>query len=187
MTQILFTHIFDSGVHLHLVDGDITAERVDAIVNAANENLVHGGGVAGAIVRRGGFSVQQESNEWVRRNGPLKRGQAAVTAAGALPCHAIIHVAGPMWGEGDEDSKLRVTVRAALRAAEEQRYASLAIPAISTGIYGFPKERGAKIILDTIAGWADVAGESKLREIRISLWDQPTRDIFLEACRSKWR
>jgi O-acetyl-ADP-ribose deacetylase len=186
MTEMLFTQTYPSGVRLHVVGGDITAERVDAIVNAANDRLIHGGGVAGAIVRRGGFSIQQESDEWIRRNGPLQRGQAAVTAAGALPCHAIIHVAGPVWGEGDEDAKLRDAVRAVLRTAGERRYASLAMPAISTGIFGFPIARGAKIILDAVAEFADQTGESTLREIRITLWDAPTRQIFLDECRSRW-
>jgi O-acetyl-ADP-ribose deacetylase len=191
MTEILFSRTFSSGMRFHLVAGDITGERVDAIVNAANDRLIHGGGVAGAIVRRGGSSIQQESNEWIRRNGPLARGQAAVTTAGALPCHAVIHVAGPVWGEGDEDAKLRDAVCAALQTATDRRYGSLAMPAISTGIFGFPKERGAHIILTAIEEWAEEesspAGmKAALREIRVTIVDESTQKIFLEVCRSRW-
>jgi O-acetyl-ADP-ribose deacetylase (regulator of RNase III) len=186
MAEILFSRNFELGIRFHLVAGDITGERVDAIVNAANNRLIHGGGVAGAIVRRGGSSIQQESNEWVRRNGPLQRGQAAVTAAGALPCQAVIHVAGPVWGEGDEDAKLRDAVRAALQTAADRRYGSLALTAISTGIFGFPKERGAQIILAAIEEWSQALTETTLREIRVTLLDETTQTIFLEACRSRW-
>jgi O-acetyl-ADP-ribose deacetylase len=186
MANILFSFPFPSGIRLHLVEGDITTERVDAIVNAANDRLVHGGGVAGAIVRRGGNSIQQESNDWVRLHGPLLRGRAAVTAAGALPCQAVIHVAGPVWGEGDEDSKLRDAVRAALETAADRRYISIAMPAISTGIFGFPKERGARVIFGAIEEWARSMEETTLREIRVTILDDLTQEIFLKECRNRW-
>ncbi len=102
---------------VEVVVGDLTAQAVDAIVNAANTSLIHGGGVAGAIVRRGGEVIQRESDAVA----PVEVGGAAVTGAGRLPCRAVIHAVGPVWGEGDEEAKLRAAVRSALQRAEEPR------------------------------------------------------------------
>ena len=95
---------------LELAQGDLTEEPLDAIVNAANAHLQHGGGVAGAIVRKGGYQIQEESNAWVRKYGPVSHAKPAYTSAGKLPCHYIIHAVGPVWGEGDEDAKLAAAV-----------------------------------------------------------------------------
>ena len=103
-----------SGQTLALYHGDLTEEKVDAIVNAANEHLAHGGGVAGAIVRRGGREIQEESYAWVRQHGPAGHDKPALTGAGKLPCKAVIHAVGPMWGAGDEDRKLRAAYTSAL-------------------------------------------------------------------------
>lgn len=87
---------------LDLVRGDLTEERVDVIVNAANRWLQHGGGVAGAIIRKGGMIIQKESDDWVARHGPITQDHPAFTNSGNLPCHFIIHAVGPVWGEGAE-------------------------------------------------------------------------------------
>ena len=110
MGNVVAEHITDHDQIIRLVHGDLTEERVDAIVNAANTQLVHGGGVAGAIVRRGGVEIQVESTQWVKEHGPVSSGEAAITTAGNLPCEHVIHVVGPVWGEGDEDRKLEKAV-----------------------------------------------------------------------------
>jgi O-acetyl-ADP-ribose deacetylase (regulator of RNase III) len=181
MSSILGQKTFPSGQEIQIVQGDITQEQVDAIVNAANSHLKHGGGVAGVIVRQGGQVIQQESNEWVRKNGPISHAEPAYTTAGNLPCKYIIHAVGPIWGEGDEDAKLSAAVSNSLRLADELKLISLSFPAISTGIFGFPKKRAAKIIFETIEQYFVDQSESGLRQIRITLFDQPTVDVFLKV------
>lgn len=179
-TVIAETHL-PGGARLQLVQGDITAEATDAIVNAANAYLHHGGGLAAAIVRRGGERIQQESDAWVREHGPVTHDSPAVTSGGRLPCRYVIHAVGPIWGEGDEDAKLATAVTAALRLADEMGLSSLALPAISTGIFGFPKDRAARIILTALRDYF-AAHPSHLRLIRLVLFDVET----VQAFRSAW-
>lgn len=129
---------------IRIIQGDITESDVDAIVNPANSRLQHGGGVAGAIVRKGGQMIQDESN----RIGHVPVGQAVLTKAGELKARYVIHTVGPRWGEGNEDQKLRDAVRNTLKLATVNHFTSLAMPAISGGIFGFPKDRCARIIVD---------------------------------------
>ncbi|HEX9934838.1 MAG TPA: macro domain-containing protein, partial [bacterium] len=103
---------------VELVEGDITELQVDAIVNAANPQLAHGGGVAGAIVRKGGVIIQQESDIWVRARGPVPVGWAAITSAGSLAARYVIHAVGPRMGEGNEDEKLKRATIASLETAD---------------------------------------------------------------------
>ncbi|MGB9681895.1 MAG: macro domain-containing protein [bacterium] len=138
------------GVRLKVIEGDITLEDVEAIVNPANNYLQHGGGVAGAIVRRGGEIIQKESNEFVRRNGPLPTGEATITSGGRLRARYVIHTVGPRWMEGDEENKLKRAVQSTLEIAYRNHIKTLSIPAISCGIFGFPPELGTKIIVETI-------------------------------------
>lgn len=166
---------------LILARGDLTEAPLDAIVNAANPQLQHGGGLAAAIVRRGGVVIQQESDEWVRRHGPAGYDRPAVTGAGRLPARYVIHVVGPMWGEGDEDRKLRLAVQSALQAAADLNLATLGLPAISTGIFGFPVDRAAPIILRAVADFAGDHPSASLRRIEIVLFDAPTLDVFRRA------
>lgn len=187
MSRVVVRHEFPSTQSCLLVQGDITTEKVDAIVNAANSNLMHGGGVAGAIVRRGGSVIQEESDEWVRTHGEVGHDRPAVTGAGSLPCKAVIHAVGPVWGAGGEDSKLRSAVRGALEAADERGFAAIAIPAISTGIFGFPKERGARIIFQAVEDFAAARPDSPLREIRVTILDQPTLDAFRQEFERRWK
>jgi O-acetyl-ADP-ribose deacetylase len=135
---------------LRIVKGDITERNVDAIVNAANSYLKHGGGVAAAIVRKGGTMIQEESDKIVTgRDGSLVPvGSAVITTAGKLPCKAVIHTVGPRMGEGNEDYKLRKAVRSTLLLASEKGFRSVSMPAISSGIFGFPKDRCAKILVE---------------------------------------
>lgn len=174
------------GQTLRLVHADITDQEVDAIVNAANSRLAHGGGVAGAIVRRGGREIQRESDAWVRAHGPVTHGAPAVTGAGDLPSNYVIHAVGPRWGEGDEDRKLAAAVRGALGKAAELGLHSLALPAISTGIFGFPIARAAQIILRTIGDFLEANPETRLRDIRLALIDKAGIEAFSEEFARRW-
>lgn len=180
MNTLLAERVLPSGQALQLIQGDITTEPVDAIVNAANERLQHGGGVAWAIVRRGGGIIQQESEQWVEEHGPVPHSQPAWTSAGLLPARYVIHAVGPVWGDGDEDAKLGAAVRGSLRLADELGLHSIAFPSISTGIFGFPKARAAGVFFKAIRKYFDHTPDSGLKTVRIVLFDQPTLDAFSE-------
>ncbi len=185
MNRLLRQHAFAAGQVVQLVQGDLTQEKMDAIVNAANAYLQHGGGVAGAIVRRGGPQIQAESDAWVRQYGAVSHDQPAYTGAGRLPCRYVIHAVGPVWGEGDEDAKLAAAVMGSLRLAERLQLTSIAFPAISTGIFGFPKERAARVILDAIQNYFAENPTSGLRQVRLTLYDAPTVEAFEKVWREK--
>jgi O-acetyl-ADP-ribose deacetylase (regulator of RNase III) len=160
---------------IEVVRGDLTAQEVDAIVNAANSRLRHGGGVAGAIVRRGGAAIQRESDALA----PVPVGGAVVTGGGFLPCRFVIHAVGPMWGEGNEETKLRGAVRSALARAGERSLVSVAMPAISTGIFGYPKADGCRVIADEVVRNLEAGGS--LRLVRLVSIDDETAQHFLAA------
>jgi O-acetyl-ADP-ribose deacetylase (regulator of RNase III) len=166
---------------LEIVQGDLTTEKMDAIVNAANSALQHGGGVAWAIVRRGGDIIQRESDDWVRKNGPVPHDKAAYTSAGQLPCRYVIHAVGPVWGEGDEDRKLAGAIRAALACADGLKLETIAFPAISTGIFGFPKDRAAGITFAEVGKYFAENSSASLKLVRVTLFDQPTVEAFLKV------
>ncbi len=136
------------GKVIRLVKGDITELEADAIVNAANKWLKHGGGVAAAIVRKGGDIIQKESNKIIAEYGPLEVGDAVATTAGKLKAKAVIHTVGPMYGEGEERLKLWKATQSSLRLADKKGFKSIAFPAISTGIYGVPPEIAADAMLE---------------------------------------
>jgi O-acetyl-ADP-ribose deacetylase len=172
---------FPSGLRIQLDQGDITLERVDAIVNAANAHLSHGAGVAGAILRRGGPQIQTESDRWVSEHGPVSHSDPAYTTAGNLPCKYVIHAVGPIWGEGDEDEKLSAAMLGSLRLAEHLSLSSISFPAISTGIYRFPKARAAKLIYSTINAYIEQNPATALKLIRLVVYDNDTLREFLNA------
>lgn len=163
-------------VALH--QGDLTMEAVDAIVNAANSRLAHGGGVAGAIVRRGGKVIQEESSAWVAAHGPLPVGGAAWTGAGALKARGVIHAVGPIWGEGDEHEKLKRAATSAFQLAEEHACRVIALPAISSGIFGFPKPECASILVGEAAAHFQSHEARTLKEIRFTIIDDETVMVF---------
>lgn len=133
---------------IRLISADLTERDVDAIVNAANSRLQHGGGVAGAIARKGGQVIQDESN----KIGHVPVGKAAITIGGKLQARYVIHAVGPRMGEGDEDNKLKKAINSVLTLASEREFRSISMPAISAGIFGFPKDRCAKILVrETVA------------------------------------
>ncbi len=158
---------------LRLVQGDITGRDVDAIVNAANSHLQHGGGVAGAIVRRGGRIIQDESD----RIGFTPVGTAVITGAGKLPSRFVIHAVGPRMGEGDEDNKLRNAVLNSLLLASRKGLASISLPAVSSGIFGFPKDRCAQILVRESADFLKTR-ESSLKLIEFCIYDDLTMGYF---------
>lgn len=162
---------------LTVIAGDITEEQTNAIVNAANSRLAHGGGVAGAIIRKGGWEIQEESWELA----PVPVGNAVVTQAGQLACRWVIHAVGPVWGEGEEETKLRSAVRAALARAEELHLNSVALPAISTGIFGYPKKAGCRIIAQECLAHLRKGGS--VREVHLVAMDEETVSAFSQVCR----
>ena len=185
MNDLLVEKRFPSNRTLQVVRGDITSEDVDAIVNAANEHLQHGGGVAWAISKKGGPAIQKESDQWVREHGLVPHSHPAWTSGGNLPARYVIHTVGPVWGDGDEDKKLGQAVTGSLRLADELKCSSMAMPAISTGIFGFPKDRAAGIIFSAIEEyWA--SSSSSLKVVKLVLFDRPTVDAFLNSFKEKW-
>jgi O-acetyl-ADP-ribose deacetylase len=137
-----------NNVKITIMKGDITESDVDAIVNAANSHLQHGGGVAGVISRKGGPRIQEESNAI----GYVPVGECAMTSGGALKARYVIHAVGPRMGEGDEENKLRKAINNVLKLATSKGLKSIAIPAISAGIFGFPKDKCAHILVaETVA------------------------------------
>ena len=174
-------HVFPSGQKLQLVQGDITDETVDAIVNAANSYLAHGAGVAGAIVRRGGRQIQAESDQWVQQHGRVTHGEPAYTHAGTLPCKYVIHAVGPRWGEGDEPAKLEAAVYGSLGRAEQLGLSSIAFPAISTGIFGFPLPEAAHIMISTVVRYLTSHTGSSLVSIRLVLYDHEALQAFIQV------
>jgi O-acetyl-ADP-ribose deacetylase (regulator of RNase III) len=166
---------------LQAVLGDMTSERVDAIVNAANSNLAHLGGLAEAIVDRGGFVIQEESS----RLAPVAVGGAAVTSAGDLPCRWVIHAVGPIWGSGDEEALLRSAVRSSLDQASALNATSVALPAISTGIFGYPKEDGIHCIVDEATRWLHAHPASSVSTLRFTAFDAPTAELFASELEQK--
>ena len=171
--KIIVEHKIGSGA-IRLVQGDITYRDVDAIVNAANEHLQHGGGVAGAIVRRGGQIIQDESD----RIGFTPVGTAVITGAGNLPSHFVIHAVGPRMGEGDEDNKLKNAIRNSLVLASQKGIQSIAMPAISSGIFGFPKDRCAAILVKESADFLKKNRESGPNLIEFCIYDDLTLGYF---------
>ena len=185
MNSVLVEHVLPAGQTIQIVQGDITIEEVDAIVNAANEQLQHGGGVAWAISKKGGAAIQNESDDWIRQHGLVLHTNPAWTSVGLLPSKFVIHAVGPVWGDGDEDRKLADAVTGSLRVADELKCTAIALPAISTGIFGFPKDRAAKIIFDSIEKYFE-SNSSTLKVVKLVLFDQATVDVFIKSWKDKW-
>lgn len=163
---------------LRLVEGNIALLEVEAIVNAANKNLKLGGGVAGAIRTYGGPSIQEECD----RLAPIEVGQAVITGGGNLKAKYVIHAVGPVYGEGDEERKLASATRASLEIARDRQIKSIAFPAISTGIFGFPMERCSQIMLPVAIDF--LKNFEYPKEVIFCLYGQEAYQIF-EATASK--
>jgi len=170
-----------AGKTLRLVQGDITERDVDAIVNAANMHLQHGGGVAGAIVRKGGVVIQEESD----RIGFTPVGTAVITGAGRLKARHVIHTVGPMMGEGDEDNKLKSAVLSTLGLASGEGLKSVSMPAISSGIFGFPKDRCAKILVGESWGYLEANPQRSLEVVEFCVYDDGTAEHFIREFKAR--
>jgi O-acetyl-ADP-ribose deacetylase (regulator of RNase III) len=170
------------GTTLELVEGDITKLATEAIVNAANERLAHGGGVVGVIARAGGPTIQKESNEWIREHGRVPTGSAAITSGGDLKADHVIHAVGPVYDSVSPSRAadlLASAVTSSLRLADEHNLKSVALPAISTGIYGYPMAEAARVMLKAAIEYAKSGTE--LEQIVFCLYGQSSYDVFAEA------
>ncbi|WP_030715348.1 O-acetyl-ADP-ribose deacetylase [Streptomyces sp. NRRL F-2580] len=166
-------------VRITLVLGDITAEKADAIVNAANSSLLGGGGVDGAIHRRGGPEILAACEDLRRSHygKGLPTGRAVATTAGRLAAGHVIHTVGPVWSREEDRSELLASCyREALRIADELGARTVAFPAISTGIYGWPVDDGARIAVETVR-----AARTEVREVRFVLFDAAAFAVFEAA------
>ena len=152
--------------------GSLLEQDADAIVNAANGHLAHGGGVAGLLSRAAGPALQAESDAYIRRNGALPSGSAAVTGAGGLPFRGIIHAVGPRQGEGAEGAKLLRALEEAFRLAKQRGWESVAFPAVSSGIFSVPAPVCAR-------AYVAAARAAPLRKVTLCLRDQPVIDAVL--------
>lgn len=169
------------GTNLDLVEADITELDVDAVVNPANSDLQLGSGVAGAIREKGGPAIQEECD----RIGSTPVGTAVMTGAGELKAKQVIHAVGPRMGEGDEDRKLSSAVRACLALADRHGLDSIAIPAISTGNFGFPMDKAARILLTEIHRY--IQGGTKLQLVVVCLHDEEAFTTFRNEMRRGFR
>jgi O-acetyl-ADP-ribose deacetylase (regulator of RNase III) len=170
---------FGPGGNFQVVQGNLLEEPVDAIVNAANGHLAHGGGVAGIISRAAGPALQQESDRIVGARGPLPAGSAVVTGAGKLPFKGVIHAVGPRHGEGDEEAKLHRALTEALRRADQAGWGSLAFPAVSSGIFAVPPEVCARAYVRAVRDWFESGPPASLRLVRLCLRDQAVIEAVL--------
>ncbi len=157
---------------LELIEGDITEMDTDAIVNAANAQLILGGGVAGAIRTKGGPAIQAECD----KIGGTFVGGAAITTGGNLKARHVIHAVGPRLGEGNEEEKLKNATLNTLKLADENDLKSIAFPAISTGIFGFPIDRCAEIMLPTTIAY--LQGDTGLERVVFCLFGHDSYDVF---------
>mmetsp|Transcript_29945 Transcript_29945/g.53142 ORF Transcript_29945/g.53142 Transcript_29945/m.53142 type:complete len:243 (-) Transcript_29945:33-761(-) len=166
---------------VHIQKGDICNSNTDCIVNAANQSLQLGGGVAGAIRERGGSSIQQECNAWIKKHGSVPTGECAVTGPGRINCRYIIHAVGPVYHDGNsgEAEQLQSVLLNVYRwcDSEDIKAESVAIPAISSGIFGFPKAKVAKIFFATTREYLE-SNETSLKRILFRNFDDETCSIF---------
>jgi O-acetyl-ADP-ribose deacetylase (regulator of RNase III) len=165
--------VLPGGRVLVAVEGDLVREAADALVNAANGELAHGGGVAGALARAAGPVLQAESDRWVDAHGPLATGAACATGAGALAARHVIHAVGPIWSGGGrrEAELLASALTSALELARELGCSSVALPVISAGIYGYPPREAVRVLVAAIATWCRRNPGGAPREIRVVALD----------------
>ncbi len=166
---------------LSLIQGDITRQEADAIVNAANPSLMGGGGVDGAIHRAGGPAILEDCKNIVAQRGPLPAGQAVITTGGDLKARHVIHTVGPIWhgGKKGEPETLASAYRESLKLAVSNDLKSVSFPSISTGAYGYPLDQAARIALRTVIDF--LKGDTNLEEVRFVLFNSRTLDAYSRA------
>ncbi|HEY3371980.1 MAG TPA: O-acetyl-ADP-ribose deacetylase [Prolixibacteraceae bacterium] len=160
------------------IQGDITQLEVDAIVNAANSSLMGGGGVDGAIHRAGGPAILEECREIVARQGRCETGQAVITTAGNLPARYVIHTVGPVWhgGKNNEEQLLENAYLNSLKLALENGVKTIAFPNISTGVYGFPKQKAAEIAVQTVTQF--LAVNDQISQVYFVCFDHENYQLY---------
>jgi O-acetyl-ADP-ribose deacetylase (regulator of RNase III) len=169
------------GRAFEVVVGDLLKEPVDAIVNAANGHLAHGGGVAAAIARAAGPSLVDEGDAIVRERGPVPVGDAVVTTAGRLPFRGVIHAVGPHLGVGGEEEKLTRALQSAFARAHERGWRSVSFPAVSSGIFAVPLEVCARAYVAAVRGFWAARPDTSLERIRLCLLEGPLVELVREA------
>jgi O-acetyl-ADP-ribose deacetylase (regulator of RNase III) len=169
---------------LRIVQGDITRQGTDAIVNAANSSLMGGGGVDGAIHRAGGSAILQECKKIVARQGRLPTGKAVITTGGNLKAKYVIHTVGPIWRGGNkgEPELLASAYRESLKVAAGNNLSSVSFPSISTGVYGYPVDQAARVALNAAITFLG-QGDTSLREVVFVLFDSRTLEAYSSALR----
>ena len=186
LSKAAHSAFIDSCGHYVRVDicrGDIVQEKVDAIVNAANMDLKHIGGLAKAISDAGGPTIQAESNSYVQSNGKVLPGNCVTLGAGALPCKRIIHAVGPHWVDGtkNEEETLHFTVLNCLQQASKENLSCVAFPAISTGVFGVPEDICAKASLKAVLNYLQVNQNSTATVIRFVLYTPTAFQVFMSS------
>lgn len=166
---------------LSIIQGDITQQTTDAIVNAANSSLMGGGGVDGAIHRAGGPAILEECKQIVARQGRLPTGQAVITTAGNMKARHVIHTVGPIWhgGQQGEPDLLASAYRESLKLAAANNLSSISFPSISTGVYSYPVDQASRIALKTVISF--LAEATSVKEVVFVLFDSRTYDAYAAA------
>lgn len=165
-------------MNIQLIKGDITTIAVEAVVNAANSSLLGGGGVDGAIHRKGGSAILEECQKIRARQGGCATGEAVYTTAGNLPARYVIHTVGPVWQDGlhREAELLRNCYLNSLKIAQELGLRSIAFPNISTGIYGYPKQEAAQIAIEAV-----LSTDTTLEEVFFVCFDEENHQIYTKT------
>ncbi len=166
---------------LYIIQGDITRQTTDAIVNAANSSLMGGGGVDGAIHRAGGPAILEECKQIVSRQGRLPTGKAVITTGGNLKTKHVIHTVGPIWhgGSQGEAELLASAYRESLKLAAENNLSSISFPSISTGAYGYPVDEASRVALKTVTSF--LSETTSIKEVVFVLFDVRTLDTYASA------
>ena len=184
MTQVQKVSNLPGDRRFLLVVGDLLQEPVDAIVNAANGRLAHGGGVAAVISRAAGEALDEESHAYVREHGEVPTGDAAATTAGALPFKGVVHAVGPRMGDGDEEEKLTRAVASALLRCHEEGWSSVSFPAVSSGIFRVPAEVCARAYVAGVRRHLDEHPDSSLEDVRCCLLPGPLVELVAQEMSS---
>ena len=163
---------------IEITRGDITKQKVDAIVNAANSSLLGGGGVDGAIHRAGGPAILEECKQIIARQGSCPTGEAVITTGGILSAKFVIHTVGPVWhgGRNDEPEKLANCYKNSLRLAAENNLKTIAFPNISTGIFGYPKEQAAHVAVKTVTEYLET--DSFILKVHFVCFDEENFQLY---------
>jgi len=175
---------YSGGRVFEVVTGDLLQEPVDAIVNAANGHLAHGGGVAAAIARAAGPVLEEEGDRIVAERGPIPVGEAVVTTAGRLPFKGVIHAVGPHQGLGREEERLVQALQAAFVRAQERGWASVSFPAVSSGIFAVPLDVCARAYVRAVRDFFARHPGTSLRTVRLCLLDGPLADLVKQELSS---